>query len=518
MDVVLGVSVTDRTARIALVGGSAADGDVIDQVTVPLPVGASEGSAGEIVETVLGTSKLLTKNGHRLAATGLVWNDDAAAAVVRDALAGKGVNDVVLIAEDIAVARAAEAVAGQDKSEQLSLSKDDQPATAADAPEFAVARGAALAAPGALADDAPATGATVATSALSIAIANLAAAEAKPETAEGAAVGSDAAESGLDSAGLPPLTDVDAITELQPQLAYSMVDPQPETDAEAGFATQFAPAYPADGQSVSGWSPAAAALETDDPGPAPAAVKRGRRPVLLVGSALVGIVVAGVTAMAVTAVIGVDPTADQRDSNGTQVELPVNESAGTVDEIQGQPGSAPPEAIPDAPEIIEAPQPVAVVEPAPVQSVPAPQAPAVEPAPQVVAPAPQVAAPAPQVAAPAPVVPQVPAVQPQVPVVQPPEIYLPDIDLNLPDFTPNYTPDSSIADATVPDTSIVDSGAPSIADATVPDTSFPVEPITPFVPDFPTVEDFLPEIPVPDSSSSGSTPTLPIFELPSIFG
>ncbi|AMC62407.1 membrane protein [Mycobacterium tuberculosis] len=104
MDVALGVAVTDRVARLALVD-SAAPGTVIDQFVLDV----AEHPVEVLTETVVGTDRSLAGENHRLVATRLCWPDQAKADELQHALQDSGVHDVAVISE----AQAATALVGR---------------------------------------------------------------------------------------------------------------------------------------------------------------------------------------------------------------------------------------------------------------------------------------------------------------------------------------------------------------------------------------------------------------------
>lgn len=100
MDVVLGVAVTGPVARVALVGSETQGADVIDQSVIDL----AEDPIGTLTETVVGTSRLLADENHRLVGTRLCWPDDPQAERLRRALEDSGVHNVAVLSESQAVA------------------------------------------------------------------------------------------------------------------------------------------------------------------------------------------------------------------------------------------------------------------------------------------------------------------------------------------------------------------------------------------------------------------------------
>ncbi|MDT5222716.1 MAG: hypothetical protein QOG19_123, partial [Mycobacterium sp.] len=95
MDVVLGVAVTGRVARLALVEAAAHGDAVIDQSTVDL----AGNPVAELSETIVGTSRLLADEGHRLVATRLCWSDRYRADQVKQALDYARVPNVAVVSE-----------------------------------------------------------------------------------------------------------------------------------------------------------------------------------------------------------------------------------------------------------------------------------------------------------------------------------------------------------------------------------------------------------------------------------
>ena len=79
MDAVLGVAVTGPVARLALVGSTPGGPDVIDQSTVDV----TENPIEKLIDTVVGTHRLLADEHHRLVATGVCWSDQELAAELR---------------------------------------------------------------------------------------------------------------------------------------------------------------------------------------------------------------------------------------------------------------------------------------------------------------------------------------------------------------------------------------------------------------------------------------------------
>ena len=203
-------------------------------------------------------------------------------------------------------------------------------------------------------------------------------------------------------------------------LAYSQ-DPDGTTAGTvyaglAGAETQLAPVGGAD-ELVDDY-----AAQTDME---PIAAEEGRKPFLLVGSALTSIFVVGVVALVISLAVSIRPTVDQRPSPGPNAIVPSTEAPAPR---AGAGGAAARRAASTARgdhQAAGARRRAGSAAPAPrqvfVEQAPAPQAPAPAPAPAAPPPAPEAPPPAPIPVAPAPV-PYIPAPVYNPPVYNP---YLP---------------------------------------------------------------------------------------------
>ena len=122
MELVLGVSMTPTTVRLALVEGDKADGVIVDHDVFDIDAmdgGATSRASDEVIAAVLGTQEGAIAAGHHLVSTGVAWTDRAEAAVLRDALVARGIENVLLVSELHAAAALAQAVGravGYDKT------------------------------------------------------------------------------------------------------------------------------------------------------------------------------------------------------------------------------------------------------------------------------------------------------------------------------------------------------------------------------------------------------------------
>ncbi len=431
MDIVLGVSMTPMTVRMVLVEGEKGDGATVDHDVFDVSGSdgaATSGAAAQVVDAVLGTKESAEAGGHELKAIGVTWSDHAEASQLRDALAARDIDDVMLVSDGHAAAALAQAVGravGYDTTALLFIDRDTATLSVVQTDDGSVVK---VLSSSLHSQDAMAVLADMA-----------AAVDAQDDRPQGMFVVGSGVDVGSVKSHLEHLVSLPVHAPDEPEmalargaalaaanapameastvgLAYSQ-DPDGTTAGSvyaglAGAQTQLAPvggdgAYVGDHQPGTGLSPAA----DDD-----------RKPFLLVGSAMASIFVVGVVALVISLAVSIRPTADQRPSPGQSAIVPSTAAPAPAPSPapaeQAQPAQAPP---PPQAETIKAPVPV-------VQQQPAPQAPrtvyveAPTPAPQAPAPAPAAPPPAPAPVAPAPVVPApVPAYVP--PVVAPPQYY-----------------------------------------------------------------------------------------------
>ncbi len=444
MDTVLGVSMAPTAVRMVLVEGENADGVTVDEegFEVNTADAPTVSAADQVVSAILGTQEGASESGYQLRSTGVTWTDPIEATALRDALAARKVENVMLVSSFLAAAALAQVVGnsvGYAQTGLLFVEPDTatlalvntadgsitdvhrQPLTPGSDP---IAELSAMAS-GAEALETRPDGLFVVGSGVDIAPikAQLEAATAltvnapeEPETAlaRGAA---------LASANAPLFSSSTAA------LAYAQ---DPGTGAIDPYAV--APGYfdvAVDG--ASGEQALAYSAVADDDAEAYTALADeqdlptgtytgittviprdgGRRPLVLVVSAVAAIFVVAAAALVVALAISMRPTAAVRPEPGHNAVAPA----------PAAPPAPAPAAVP-AP----APAPAAPVAPAPEAPAPEPAAPAPEaPAPAAApAPAPVPAAPAPEPAAPAPApAPAAPAPAPVAPAPVPIPIPIP---------------------------------------------------------------------------------------------
>ena len=118
MDVVLGVAVTGRVARLAMIGSPASGGQLLDQYALDLP----DDAATDLADTIVGTYRAVADSGNRMAAIRLVLPDASQAETLRQTVLGAGAQNVEVVAETEAAAALARSV-GADAA--LLLADDD---------------------------------------------------------------------------------------------------------------------------------------------------------------------------------------------------------------------------------------------------------------------------------------------------------------------------------------------------------------------------------------------------------
>lgn len=530
MEIVLGVSTTPTTVRMVLVEGERADGLTVDHDVfdvVQAEGSATPSAADQVIAAILGTQQNALAGGHKLVSTGVAWHDRDEAAALREGLAARGIEDVVLVFELHAAGALAQAVGramGYETTALMFVSRDsvtlevvettdgsiikvlNRSLNDAEADPLSVMAGLAAGLdgqtrqPGGLfvvgsGVDMPAAKARL-ERVVSLPV-------SAPEDAELAL----ARGAALAAAATP---SYEAVTTA---LAYSQ-DPDGDTAADAYSvdplaATQYAGFV----ASALGTEPAAVVA---DP-----ANEESRKPFLLVGSALTAIFVVGVVALVITLAVSIRPTVDERPAPGENAVIP-NTAAPAPPPIENVP-AAPAPAAPAAPaplppvQNIPAPVPVAREEPvvAPrtvMADVPAAPAPVAAPAPAAAPPAPAPAAPPPAPAAPAPV-PAAPAAPAPVPVFIPPNPVLmpPIIPVYQPPVIPVYqSPWGPWPQR--PPTSV-----PQRPPTTVPQSPPPTVPQSPpTVPQYPPTS--VPQLPPVVTVPPVSVPTIPapVQQVPSI--
>ena len=387
MDTVLGVSMAPTAVRMVLVEGENADGATVDEegFDVTAADAPTLSGADQVVSAILGTQEGAAESGYQLRSTGVTWTDPTEAAALRDALAARKVENVMLVSAFLAAAALAQAVGssvGYAQTGLLFVEPDTatlavvntadgsitdvhrQPlppgsdpvaelSAMASSAETLETRPDGLFVVGSGVDIAPIKARVEAATSLMVN------APEEPETAlaRGAALASaNAPLFSSSTAALAYAQDpgTGAIDPIRGRSRISSTSPPTARPASRPWPTAQLPDEDADAHT--------ALVDDDDlptgtyTGVSPA--QGDRRPFVLVVSAVAAIFVVGVAALLVALAIGMRPTAAVRPDPGHQAVAPV------------QPAPAAPPA----------PAPAAAPAPAPAAPAPAPAAPAPEPA------------------------------------------------------------------------------------------------------------------------------------------
>ena len=414
MKIVLGVSMTPTTVSIALVEGEKADGVILEHDV--FDISTSDGSAttnasDHVIAAVLGTQEGAIGAGHHLVSTGVAWTDHAEAAVLRETLIARGIEDVLLVSEVHAAAALAQALGravGYDKTALMFVERDTATLALVETVDGSVVNVLSQSLP-----DADAI--TVLTEMVS----SLQTEESMPQGlfVVGARVDVTAV-----IAHLKNLVSVPVIAPEEPKLALARGAALASASAPRCDTTTIGLAYSQDPDDTV-LHPLALAddttmflghddisPDTDDYASDPDDVPKHSKPFLLMGSSLTAIFVAGLMALTVALVSNVGPTGEQGSG-----------------EMTVQPESAAPGAPQQVPKTVPAPAPMAPP-PAAIATARLKVPPA--PPPQVVvrnaAPAPAAPRPAPAPPPPAFILPGIPAPVIQwPPILQPPPYFNP---------------------------------------------------------------------------------------------
>jgi hypothetical protein len=113
VDTVLGVSMAPTTVRIVLVEGENADGLTLEEDNIAVAGDqdpATFNASDQVVAAILGTREGAGEAGYELRSTGVTWTDQRAAAELRDALAARKVENVMLVSSFLAAAALAQSM------------------------------------------------------------------------------------------------------------------------------------------------------------------------------------------------------------------------------------------------------------------------------------------------------------------------------------------------------------------------------------------------------------------------
>src|SRR6201993_5479088 len=98
--------------RMVLVEGENADGVTVDEegFAVNTADAPTVSAADQVVSAILGTQEGASEGGYQLRSTGVTWTDPVEAAALRDALAARKVENVMLVSSFLAAAALAQVV------------------------------------------------------------------------------------------------------------------------------------------------------------------------------------------------------------------------------------------------------------------------------------------------------------------------------------------------------------------------------------------------------------------------
>lgn len=113
MELVLGVSMAPTTIRMVLVEGENADGVMVEEDDLHV-IAAHDSptcrASDQVIAAILGTREGAAEAGSRLLSIGVTWTDQIEAAELRDALAARKIENVMLVSAFLAAAALAQTV------------------------------------------------------------------------------------------------------------------------------------------------------------------------------------------------------------------------------------------------------------------------------------------------------------------------------------------------------------------------------------------------------------------------
>jgi len=402
---------------MVLVEGQNGDGATIDEDNFDV-TSDSEATlaADQVISAILGTREGAAEGGYQLASTGVTWTDPIEAAALRDALAARKIENVMLVSAFLAAAALAHAVGNETKYAQTALlfiEPDTATLAVVDTVDGSIADVHRQALP---ADD------DAAVDQLTSLVASAEELETRPDGVfvVGSGIDIPMIKPALEAATSLPLTAPEepetalargaALASAHAPLfasstaarAYALDPGTGAIDATA-LALRYFDVPAGAGDNSLAYSAVGDDITDDylggdiedvvvDPG------HGDRRSFTLIGSALGSIFIVGVAALVISLAVSIRPTAGVQPDPGQNVVAPAHpapEAPALQAPAPAQQAPAP-VAVPEAPAPVpQAPAPVAVPQaPAPVD-VPIPQAPAPAPIPVPVAPAPAPVAPIP---------------------------------------------------------------------------------------------------------------------------
>lgn len=428
MDTVLGVSMAPSKVQMVLVEGENADGVTVDQDNFEIEStddAAPSAGVDQVISAILGTREGAAESGYQLLTTGVSYRDQFDAAALRDALASRKIENVMLVSAFLAAAALAQTVGnatGYTHTALLFVEPDTATLAVVDTADGSIADvhrrplpdddDEAMAELVQLVSDAEALdehpdGVFLVGSGVDVPLIKpvLQTATSLPLYAPEEPETALARGAALASANAPLFASSTAAMAYAQDPDSGMLDPNAIAPPPISVADTLGPvdegvAYNAGADDEADTHTAVRGQQNSITGPVADtgadADEQGRKLFWLPGSAFIAVFVVGVVALVMALAISVRPMNNQHPSPGQNMVTPTKQ--------------APPVPAAPAP---AAPAPAVPAPAAPAPEVPVPAAPA--PAPVPVAPAPEVQVPAAPVPAPAPVAP-VPAPVPVAPV------------------------------------------------------------------------------------------------------
>ena len=315
MEIVLGVSMTPTTVSIALVEGEKADGviiehDVFDITAIDDPAASS--ASDHVIAAVLGTQEGAVAAGHHLVSTGVTWTDHAQAAVLREALEARDVEDVLLVSELHAAAALAQALGravGYDKTALIFVERDTATLAVVETADGSVVKVLSKHLHG---EDASPVVAEMVTDL-----------DVQESMAQGLFVVGSGVDVSAVKAHLQDLISVPVIAPEEPQLALARGAALASANAPRYDTSTIGLAYSQDPDGTTVYPMALAddattflgyddaSPDTADTASDPDDLPERRKPFLLVGGSLAGVFVAGLMALAITLAVNIQPTVDR---------------------------------------------------------------------------------------------------------------------------------------------------------------------------------------------------------------
>ena len=311
MELVLGVSMTATTIRVALVEGEKADGVIVDHDVFDIT--AVDGSAtprasDEVIATILGTQESAIDAGHHLVSIGVTWMDRAEAAALREGLVARGLEDVLLVSELHAAAALAQAVGravGYDKTGLMFVERETATLAVVETADGSVVKVLSESLHG---------GDAIAAVADMVSDSNI-----EESLAQGLLVVGSGVDVTAVKAHLTDLVAVPVIAPEEPHLALARGAALASASAPRYDASTIGLAYSQDSDGTTAHQIFMAdLLRRDDAFPDAADiastledVPERSKPFLLVGSSLTAVFVAGMLALTIAVAVNVRPTADQ---------------------------------------------------------------------------------------------------------------------------------------------------------------------------------------------------------------